>query len=277
MRSFLFNIIFYVFTFLFALFCVVLSILPGRKPMMWGLRTYTRFMVAMMQEIADIDVQVTGRNNVPKDGAVIIAAKHQSYGDGLVLFSQFFDLSFVTGDHLEKFWLLKRILAKAGAVVVDSCGGSNAREKLSKTSKLVREQGRRLLIYPEGHLSKIGTQHRYRKGVFFMYQDFNCPVVPVATNLGQRWNQNDWTKHPGSATLEFLEPIPPGLEKDEFMARLENMIETRSRELLDMKNLGALDPANIGKVEENEVAREKRLAREKEETDRIRKSLEHSA
>jgi len=276
MRSFMFNIIFYFFTFLFVIFCVALSILPGRKPIMWGLRIYTRFIVAMMQEIADIDVQVTGHENVPKDGAVIIAAKHQSYGDGIVMFSQFFDLSFVTGDHLEKFWLLKRILGKAGAVVIDNCGGPEAREKLSKTSKLVREQGRRLLIYPEGHLSKIGTQHRYRKGVFFMYQDFDCPVVPVATNLGQRLNQNSWTKHPGSATLEFLEPIPPGLEKEEFMAQLEKTIETRSKELLDMENLGALNPADIGKTEENHVAREKRLAKEKQETEKLRKSLEHT-
>jgi 1-acyl-sn-glycerol-3-phosphate acyltransferase len=34
--------------------------------------------------------------------------------------------------------------------------------------------------------------------------------------------------------VEFLEPILPGLEKDEFMARLEAVIETRSNELIAM-------------------------------------------
>lgn len=266
MRSFLFNCIFYLFTFIFAIFCVVLSFFPGRKPIMWGLRHYTRFMVTMMEEIAGIEVQVSGKENVPRDGTVIIAAKHQSYGDGFLMFSQFWDLSFVAGDHLEKMMIIKRILDKMGAVIVDNCGGANAQEKLSVTSKSVRDEGRRLLIYPEGHLSRIGTQHRYRKGVFYMYKDFNCPVVPAATNLGQRWNQQDRKKYPGIAKLEFLEPIPPGLEKDAFMERLEAAIETRSRELLDLDNLGALNPSDIGKIEENDVARAKREAREATET-----------
>ena len=88
--------------------------------------------------------------------------------------------------------------------------------------------------------------------------------MPLASNLGQRWNQNDWVKHPGPANLEFLPPIMPGLDKDEFMARLETDIETRSIALLDLENLGALNPEDIGKTEENESARTKREAREAE-------------
>lgn len=262
MRSLVFNICFYIFTTFFAILCVVLSFLPGRKPIMYGLSGYTHTMMWLMKRIAGIKVCVSGRERVPEDSAVIIAAKHQSYGDGFVMFSQFFDLSFVTGDHLEKFMLLKRILGKAGAVVIDSCGGSDMRDRLQEKAELIRAEGRRLLIYPEGHLSQVGTRHRYRKGVYFMYRDFNCPVVPVATNLGQRWNQNQWTKYPGPAHIEFLEPIPPGLEKDEFMHRLETAIETRSRELLDLQNLGALNPDDIGKLTENDVARQKRLDKE---------------
>jgi 1-acyl-sn-glycerol-3-phosphate acyltransferase len=264
MRSLLFNIFFYAGTFFYAVICVIFSLLPGRRLMMMSLRRYTKVMTWGMRNIAGIDVTVTGHENVPKDGAVIIAAKHQSYGDGIVLFSQFFDLSFVTGDHLEKFLFLKRILSKMNAVVIDSCGGEDSRKKMAETSAVVREQGRRILIYPEGHLSEIGTHHRYRKGVYHLYKDFGCPVIPVATNLGQRWNQSDWTKHPGPATLEFLEPILPGLDKDEFMARLQDQIETRSIELLDLDDLGALNPDNIGKLKENHVAKAKRERREAE-------------
>jgi len=261
MRSFFFNILFYSFSVFFALLCVVLSFLPGRKPIMLGLSAYTKTMVWLMRAVAKIDVQVSGHDRLPKKGPYIIAPKHQSYGDGFVMFSQFNDLSFVTGDHLEKFMTLKRILRKAGAVVINNCGGSNARDSLQERAAIVQKEGRKLLIYPEGHLSQIGTHHRFRKGVYFMYEDFNCPVVPVATNLGQRWNQNNWTKHSGIAHVEFLEPIMPGLGKDEFMHELETRIESRSLELLDMDNLGALNPADIGKLSENESARKKRAER----------------
>jgi 1-acyl-sn-glycerol-3-phosphate acyltransferase len=86
----------------------------------------------------------------------------------------------------------------------------------------------------------------------------------VANTLGQRWNQTDWAKYTGRAHIEFLEPIAPGLDKDDFMTLLQDQIETRSIELLDLDNPGALDPADIGKLEENEVALAKRLAREAE-------------
>jgi len=267
MPSFIFNCLFYIFTFLFAIFCVVLSFFPGRKPIMWGLKHYTKFIVTLMEEILEIDIQVSGQENVPTDGPAIIASKHQSYGDGFLMFSQFNDLTFVAGDAIEKFWLIKRILAKMGAVVLDNCGGAQSRERLSKNAKRVRKEGRLILIYPEGHLSKIGTQHRYRKGVFHMYQEFGCPVIPAATNLGQRWNQEDKIKYPGRASLEFLKPIPPGLEKGEFMERLETAIETRSKELLDLENLGALNPNDIGKTEENDVAKAKRESREANESE----------
>ncbi len=266
MRSFFFNILFYTFSIFFALLCVVLSFLPGRKPIMLGLSAYTRSMVWLMRVVADIDVQVSGHERLPEKGPYIIAPKHQSYGDGFVMFSQFNDLSFVTGDHLEKFMTLKRILRKAGAVVINNCGGTNARDSLQERAAIVQKEGRKLLIYPEGHLSQIGTHHRFRKGVYFMYEDFDCPVVPVATNLGQRWNQNNWTKHKGIAHVEFLEPIMPGLGKDEFMRQLETRIETRSLELLDMENLGALDPTDIGKLRENESARKKRSERTEMDT-----------
>ena len=258
MRSFFFNILFYTATVFFALLCVVLSFLPGRKPIMLGLSAYTKSMVWLMRAVAGINVQVSGHERLPAKGPYIIAPKHQSYGDGFVMFSQFNDLSFVTGDHLEKFMTLKRILRKAGAVVINNCGGTNARDSLQERAAIVQKEGRKLLIYPEGHLSQVGTHHRFRKGVYFMYEDFDCPVVLVATNLGQRWNQNNWTKHKGIAHVEFLEPIMPGLGKDEFMRQLETRIETRSLELLDMENLGALDPADIGKLTENESARKKR-------------------
>ena len=233
--------------------------------MMGSLRRYCKVIVWGMRHIAGIKLTISGHEHIPEKGAVIIAAKHQSYGDGHAVFSQFFDLSFVAGDAITKFLFIGRILRKMNAVVIDNCGGNDARKTMAKTSEIVREQGRRILIYPEGHLSQIGTQHRYRKGVYHLYKDFNCPVVPLASNLGQRWNQSDWVKHPGPAKMEFLPPIMPGLDKETFMAQLETMIETRSIELLDLENLGHLNPDDIGQIRENDSARSKREQRELEQ------------
>jgi len=241
-RNRLFQLMYWATSLFFGMTALPLLLLPSRKPMMAWIRFYTWFMCLWMRIIAGIRISVRGREKVP-DGPTIIAAKHQSWGDGFLMFSQFYDLAFVTGDHLEKIPLLGTILRKMGAIIVDNCGGAFARAKLVDTEMVkARNDGRRILIYPEGHLSQVGHHYRYRKGVYHMYEAYERPVVPVATNLGLFWPQQTWNLKPGVAVIEFLDPIEPGLEKEEFMARLQEMIETRSLALLPKDYV--IEPAN---------------------------------
>ena len=199
-----------------------------------AIKLYTRRMLWAMRVLAGIKVDLRGQDRLPQ-GGFIIAAKHHSWGDGFVMFANVDNLAFVTGDHLEKIPLLRGLLRKLGAIVVDSCGGPEARRALSESAAAAHAAGRRILIYPEGHLAKAGERFRYRSGVFYMQRDFGLPVVPVATNLGLRWRQQEFRKSPGVATIEFLDPIPVGLDKTEFMARLESAVETRTNELIALE------------------------------------------
>lgn len=242
MRSILFQIAYWATSIFFATTAAPLILIPSRKPIMLWILAYTRTIQFWMRAIAGVRVTVKGRERLP-DGPCIIAAKHQSWGDGIVMFSQFYDLAFVTGDHLEKFPLLGGILRKMGAIVVDNCGGAYSRARLvDEELGRAQKDGRRVLIYPEGHLAPVGERYRYRRGVFHMYAAYGCPAVPVATNLGRHWAQQDWRLAPGEAVIEFLDPIPAGLEKEDFMARLEETIERRSLELLGREASGALNP-----------------------------------
>jgi len=67
-----------------------------------------------------------------------------------------------------------------------------------------------------------------------MSRDFDLPVVPVATNLGLFWPQQDHRKNPGVATVEFLDPIAPGLDRSEFLRLLEETVEGRTQQLIAM-------------------------------------------
>ena len=231
MRSLLFNIAYWVLSITYVLMAAGAALLPGRRAVEWVVRRYVRRMVGAMRLLAGIRLEVRGREHLPP-GAFIVAAKHQSWGDGFCVYSQVDNLAFVTGNHLERFPLFTAILSKLGAIVVDNCGGHQARKALAESAARANREGRRILIYPEGNLAAVGERFRYRSGVWHMYRDFDMPVVPTATNLGLRWPQEAWTKHPGVAVLEFLPPIPTGLPRDEFMARLEEAVETRTAELI---------------------------------------------
>jgi len=130
-----------------------------------------------------------------------------------------------------KYPLIGWVLKRAGAIIVNNGGGRKAIESLKSGIDRSRGETRPILIYPEGHLTQVGTGKPYRKGVYRLATSLERPVVPVATNLGCFWPQQEWGKHPGTAVIEFLEPISHRLDGTSFMATLETTIEAHTRQL----------------------------------------------
>ena len=76
-----------------------------------------------------------------------------------------------------------------------------------------------------------------------LYAEIGVPCIPVALNSGLFWPRRKFLRLPGTIVVEFLPPIPPGLDKDEFFQRLQNDIETATARLLaegqaELKRLG---------------------------------------
>ena len=258
MRSFSFALAYWILSIGYASAAAFAALAPGRSATSWIIRRYVKRMVQAMRIFAGIKIEVRGRERLPS-GAFIIASKHQSWGDGFAVYDQFNDLAFVTGDHLEKFPLLGTVLRKLGAIVVNNCGGREARDALKHRAADAHAAGRKILIYPEGNLAKVGEKFRYRAGVWHMYRDFDMPVVPLASNMGLFWPQEEFRKNPGTATLEFLDPIPTGLGKEEFLARLEAAVEDCTAELIAEATGNPVTPA-VQVPTPDEVARAKKKA-----------------
>lgn len=232
MRGTLFQIAYWLLSILYVLASLPFLAWPGHGPVRAIIKSYTRAMNWALRLIAGIRKEVRGRANLP-DGAFVIAAKHQSWGDGFLVYPEVHNLAFVTGDHLERFPLVSGILKKLGAIVIDTCGGGEKKaSSLANGMEKAKEDGRRVLIYPEGHLAPVGYHFRYKSGVWHMAEAMGVPVVPVATNIGVFWQQQETPRRTGTAVIEFLEPIPPGLPKEEFIARLTEAVEARTAELV---------------------------------------------
>jgi 1-acyl-sn-glycerol-3-phosphate acyltransferase len=231
MRSLVFSVGFWWISILYVLLAALFALIPGRQGVRWAVRRYSKRMVQLMK-LCGIQPEARGRERLPP-APFIVAPKHSSYGDGFMMYVQFEDVAFVTGDHLERFPLVPKVLEKLGAIVIDNCGGPEARRDLAASFARAAEDKRIVLIYPEGHLAKVGEHKRFRAGVWHMQEASKWPVVPVATNLGLRWQQEDYTKFPGPAVIEFLDPIMPGLGKDEFLERLGAAIMTNTDRLIE--------------------------------------------
>jgi len=231
-RSLLFVALFYVWSAIIALGMIPLFLGRSRW-VMRGLTLYGYGISLLLRLACDIRVELRGREHMPT-GAAVIACKHQCMFD---IFGQFQWLpysSFVMKKELVKVPFLGWYALKGGMIVVNREGQSAALKKLVRDAKARLKDDRQVVIFPEGTRGTPGVKGEYKPGIAALYRELDLPVYPVATNSGAHWPAHGFLRKPGTIVFEYLEPIPPGLKRAEFMRTLEERIETASDRLLEL-------------------------------------------
>ncbi len=226
-RSALFLIWFVLLTLVMGIIFLPLLALP-RKASVWMARTWARATLWGLKIFAGTDMRVKGP--VPH-GAVLVASKHMSMWDTLALYIVLDDPGIVLKRELLRIPFYGWYLGKAAAIAIDRGAGAEALRRMTQAATKVLNEGRPILIFPEGTRKKPGMAPDYKPGVAGLYALLKIPCVPAALDSGRYWQ--GFHKKPGTITLEFLETIPPGLKRGEFMALLEQRIETATAKLLD--------------------------------------------
>ena len=118
------------------------------------------------------------------------------------------------------------LLWKADQVPVDRKAKGGAMAGMIENARKALGAGRQIDIFPEGTRTAPGAPPSYKSGVVHLYAAGGVPCLPVALNSGLYWPRRKFLRRPGTIILEVLDPIPPGLDREEFAARLEREIET---------------------------------------------------
>lgn len=230
-RSFLFAAVFYLWSVLYAIALVPVLAAP-RSWMLAGMRLWSQSVNLLLRVICGIRVEVRGREHVPA-GDALIAAKHQTMFDVFVQFGVLRGSLFVFKKELLIIPIFGWIALRIGSIVVDREGQSAAlRDMVRRAREQFRLGDRQLVIFPEGTRKAPGAPPDYKPGVAALYRELDVPAHPVATNAGVHWPAHGFTRRPGVIVYEYLEPIPPGLKRAEFMRLLQERIETASDRLL---------------------------------------------
>lgn len=229
-RSLLFNILFYVTTTLFVVTGSPLLFAPRRWAMA-ALAIHGRFELWLLEVIVGTKLEVRGREKLP-NGACLVAAKHQSAWETFALIPLFRDPALLMKREL--FWIPFHgwFSKKFEMIPVDRDKGPAALRRMLREAKARIADGREIIIFPEGTRRAPGAPPDYKTGVILLYEALRVPCVPVALNSGLFWPRRSLVRRPGTIVVEFLDPIPPGLPKAEFLKRLTEAIETASTRLL---------------------------------------------
>jgi 1-acyl-sn-glycerol-3-phosphate acyltransferase len=95
------------------------------------------------------------------------------------------------------------------------------------------QSGRQLIIFPEGTRTPVGAPPNYMTGVGQIYANSGVPCIPVALNSGLFWPRRTFMRYPGTLVVEFLDPLPPGLKRKDFIARIATSIEAATNQLVE--------------------------------------------
>ena len=168
----------------------------------------------------------------PPQGEVIIASKHQSFLDIILIFGAVPAGKFIMKRELLWAPVLGQYAMRIGCVPVNrGKRGAAISQMLKDVDRGAIEPGQ-LIIYPQGTRVAPGAQVRYKSGAAALYKQFGHTCVPTATNVGLFWPRKGIAKKPGLAVVQILDAIPPGEPTDAFMKTLETRIETASDALM---------------------------------------------
>ena len=155
----------------------------------------------------NIDLQVSGTENIPKEGGFMLYANHQGMFDvlavaatcdipvGAVLKKELYDIPF-----------LHQVAICTRSFPMDR---EDVRQSLTVIQSVIREvkAGRNYLIFPEGTRSRNGNQMgQFHGGSFRCATRSKCPIVPVALVDSFKVLDQKGSK-PVTVQIHYLKPI----------------------------------------------------------------------
>ena len=186
------------------------------------IRFTARALVGLRSEI---------RGPVPQ-GEVLIAAKHQSFFDIILLCSVLPRPKFIMKRELLSAPFVGQEALRIGCVPVDRGKRGAAIAKMKADVARGASLPGQLVIYPQGTRVPPGETKPYKHGTGLLYEQLGQTCVPAATNVGVFWPKRSLLRSPGLAVMEFLPPIAPGMSVHDFMGRIEAEIEEASNRLM---------------------------------------------
>lgn len=229
LRSVAYNTLFYLNLALHMLVAVPTFLMP-RGAFMAIAKSWGRTSNALLA-VAGISIEFRGLEKIPP-GALLVGSKHQSFWEAFTLLTLFDDPAFIVKRELMWIPFFGWYLWLAKQVPVDRKAKGGAMAGMIESAREALGAGRQIIIFPEGTRTAPDAPPSYRSGIAGLYAATGASCVPIALNSGVFWPRRKFLRYPGTIVLEVLDPIPPGLGRDAFAARLQNDIETASSRLV---------------------------------------------
>lgn len=215
----------------YAFCCIAIAPLP----LHWRYRFtigWPRMVLWAGRVLCGMRWQVRGWENLP-DGPAVLLSKHQSTWETFYYVSWMpRELCFVFKRELLWVPFFGWGIALLKMIHIDRSRGRDAFESVVEQGQRKLDEGRWIIMFPEGTRTPVGSQGKYKTGGARLAIRTGAPVVPMAVNSGECWPKKRFVKTPGLITVSIGPPIPTaGRTPDDVNAEVERWIETEMRRL----------------------------------------------
>ena len=178
-------------------------------------------IVALGVRAAGIQTEISGLDNVPAARSCIFMSNHVSNLDPPVTIALLPGRSSVLlKKELMNIPILGRAMRMAKFVPVERGSRRDTAKASVEAAADALRSGLHILVYPEGTRSLDGRLSAFKKGPFFLAQQTQAPIIPIAVSGTQsmmRKGSSDIT--PGLARIQLL----PAIEPEAYKTREELM------------------------------------------------------
>lgn len=232
LRSTVFNFSFYLVNAFQMIFWIPTFFFLSKENRWKIVKIWAYSLLWLQHKICNNVFDFSGLENIPKSKNLLVAGKHQSSWETYTVVLFFDDPAYILKRSLMSIPLFGWYVKKMRSVPIDRGSGSLALASItSNATTMMAEDKRQIIIYPEGTRKISGAPAKYKYGITHLYTELQKPVIPFALNSGMFWSRQSFLRYPGKISMHFLPAIMPGLDKNTFSKKLEEVIEKRSNSL----------------------------------------------
>ncbi|MGI9319196.1 MAG: lysophospholipid acyltransferase family protein [bacterium] len=193
--------------------------------------SWARFNIWTLGIVCGLKYRIRGAENIPDRSAIIIS-NHQSAWETLCFQLFFPPLSFVLKKQLLWIPFFGWGLAAYRPIAIDRAQKMRALDQLITQGQQRLEEGRWLVIYPEGTRMSPGQPGKFQIGGAMIAAKSGAPIVPVAHNAGVFWPKRSFLKFPGCIDVVIGPAIETkGRRAREINEQVEGWIKSTIAEL----------------------------------------------
>ncbi len=210
--------------------------LDDKKLWWWFAVPWLKGVIGAARLVGGVQYRLHGEENLPAADdmrRVILCPKHQSTWETFFFPSMTsHPLSYVFKKELLRIPVFGWCMGCLNMVHIDRSKRSEAWAKVAEQGLELMDQGKWIIMFPEGTRTERGTKGAYKVGASRLAVATGACVIPIAVTSARCWPRRSFSFIPGIIDVSIGKPVyADGREPGELMEEIERWIEAEMRRL----------------------------------------------